>query len=87
MKCSPVATMTGRGKGGKGLGKGGTKSHSPFCCFVITFRESPSCRIRGEPEFSNWLVLYDQSEIIKVLMSAEELYKKSKIQESSVAAS
>ena len=31
-------------------------------------------------------MLYDQSEIIKVLMSAEGLYKKSKFQEISVAA-
>ena len=78
--------MTGRGKGGKGLGKGGAKSHSPFWCFVITFRESPRCRIRGEPESSNWLVLYDQSEIIKMLMSARGVYKKSKIQAISVTA-
>ena len=80
MKCKCLnpdfATMTGRGKGDKGLGKGGAKSHSPFWCFVITFRESPTCRIRGEPKSSNWLVLYDQSEIIKVLMFAEGVNKK-----------
>ena len=37
--------------------------------------------ILGEPESSNWLELYDQSEIIKMLMSATGLYKKSNIQE------
>ena len=36
--------------------------------------------ILGEPESSNWLELYDQSEIIKMLMSATGLYKKSNIQ-------
>ena len=55
-------------------------------CFVITFRESLRCFIRGKPESSNWLVLYDQSEIIKVLKSARGLYKKSEIEEISVAA-
>ena len=54
--------------------------------FVITSRESLSCRIRGKPESSNWLVLYDQSEIIKNIMSAEGIYNKSKIQENLVAA-
>ena len=43
--------------------------------------------ILGEPESSNWLELYDQSEIIKMLMSARVLYKKSNIQEILVIAS
>ena len=37
--------------------------------------------ILGEPESSNWPELYDQSDIIKMLMSATWLYKKSNIQE------
>ena len=35
----------------------------------------------------DWCISYDLSETIMVLMSAEGLYKKSKIQETSVAAS
>ena len=37
-------------------------------------------------EYSNWFALWDQSEMNMVLMSARWVYKKSKIQENSVAA-
>ena len=74
--------MTGRGKGGKGLGKGGAKSHRKSIQVLCDNSQGiTSCRIRGQHESSNWLVLYDQSEIIKVLMSADVLYKKSNFQE------
>ena len=57
------------------------------CSFVITFSESVSYHNLGEPKSFNWLELYDQSEIIKMLMTAGGLYKKSNIQENLVIAS
>ena len=54
---------------------------------MITFRKSLRYHNLGEPESSNLLELYDQSEKIKMLMSAGGLYKKSKIQENLVIAS
>ena len=54
---------------------------------MITFSESVSYHNLGEPKSFNWLELYDQSEIIKMLMTAGGLYKKSNIQENLVIAS